>query len=272
MSLNCQPCYSLNCVVPVDVETYSLDGLPPAPLPPSPATPRLPYGNETVYFSVGCAPGETASYSGTLPNWITLDTVNNRFVGASGYYRGTTRDEANESAQAALNQFGQNALDTGSVSCTPPTTLVDWSQLLWSVPSLIEVLGTASFTPDSIVSDTCEAISNSGDMAGACVGTNSATVSYNGTGCNCTATVTKVTSGLAASNVGSIRMLINIGGIWTTLLTYTSDSSVPDGTVVVPFSVPDTGGVAGTILVDWVTASSIAGVASCDFSVTFANL
>lgn len=76
--------------------------------------------NGPVYFDMNCAEGETIDFTGTLPDWITLDTVNNRLVGAGGVFSGTDTDNATEIAQAALDAFANDSITSGDLTCTSP--------------------------------------------------------------------------------------------------------------------------------------------------------
>lgn len=82
------------------------------------------FGNDQVVFDVGCAAGETASFSGTLPSWITLDDVNNQLVGAAGTFTGASSAAANAAAQSALDSFGNQQIALGNLTCAPPSVCV----------------------------------------------------------------------------------------------------------------------------------------------------
>lgn len=81
---------------------------------PSPAT------NTVVYFVHACAPGETLSYSGTLPSWITIDTANSRLVGAAGTFVSNTVASATAIAQATLNGWANQHLLDLTLTCATP--------------------------------------------------------------------------------------------------------------------------------------------------------
>ena len=110
-----QSCQAIDCVVPDDLRVYSLQGLPPQPLPPVPP-PQFPFFNEAVYYNNVCSAG-SLSFTGTLPNWITLEVGNNQFVGAANTFGGLTVESATAAAQTALNQFVQANLVNGNISC-----------------------------------------------------------------------------------------------------------------------------------------------------------
>lgn len=108
-------CQVIDCQVPDDLGIYSLQGLPPENLPPVPPPP-FPFFNQEVVFAPICSSG-TPTFSGALPNWITLDSANNRLIGAAGVIGGITQADANNNAQQALNQFAQTNLANGNLTC-----------------------------------------------------------------------------------------------------------------------------------------------------------
>lgn len=74
--------------------------------------------NEEVYYPFPCPEGETITFNGTLPSWITLDTVNSRLVGAAGTFTGETVALATATAQFNLNSFGDAAVTAGDLECS----------------------------------------------------------------------------------------------------------------------------------------------------------
>ena len=108
-------CQAIDCQVPDDLRIYSLQGLPPSNLPAFPPAP-MPFVNEQVVFTPICASG-TPTFSGNLPNWITLDADNNKLIGSAGVIGGQTQAIANSIAQQALNQFAQTNLANGNLTC-----------------------------------------------------------------------------------------------------------------------------------------------------------
>lgn len=86
---------------------------------PSPTPSPSPFGNDEVYHDGNCAAGETLTYSGILPGWITIDTNNNRLVGAAGVYRERSQSSANNAAQMAMDAFAANAIAAGQLTCEP---------------------------------------------------------------------------------------------------------------------------------------------------------
>ena len=108
-------CQAIDCQVPDDLRIYSLQGLPPENLPPVPPPP-FPFLNQEVVFAPICSSG-TPTFSGALPNWITLDADNNQLIGEAGVIGGITQADANANAQQALNQFAQTQLSNGNLTC-----------------------------------------------------------------------------------------------------------------------------------------------------------
>lgn len=87
------------------------DSIPPS-LPPAPG-----FLNQTVYYAP-CYEGQVLTYTGPpLPSWVSLDSVNNRMVGASGYFAGSTQANANSYAQIAINNFSNSAILDGILEC-----------------------------------------------------------------------------------------------------------------------------------------------------------
>lgn len=113
---NCEPCQIIACVVPKDLLQYSLQGLPPQPLPPAIPVPAPKFGNDAVYYDVPCE-GGTLTFTGTLPGWITLDVPGNRLVGAPGTFLSNTKAAATAAAQAAINTFGAAQVLAGNLVC-----------------------------------------------------------------------------------------------------------------------------------------------------------
>ena len=109
---DCQPCGLIDCINPDDFSVYTIQNnlVPVQPVPP-------PFYNETVYFPYPCDQGQTLQYTGTLPGWITLDTVNSQIVGAAGQYQGINQADANLIAQAALDQFANISITAGTLTC-----------------------------------------------------------------------------------------------------------------------------------------------------------
>lgn len=73
--------------------------------------------NSAVYFNVDCPEGTTLTFDGDLPGWITIDTANSRLVGASGVFIGDTTEEANQKAQEAIDDFGNEQTGLGNLTC-----------------------------------------------------------------------------------------------------------------------------------------------------------
>ena len=108
----CDPCGEIDCVIPSDYSLYDLEDCIPGPT-------TNPFINEAVYFPITpCSGGASPSFTGTLPSWITLDTVNIRFVGASGTFSAQSVAAATLVAQTALNSFGAAQVAAGNLVCT----------------------------------------------------------------------------------------------------------------------------------------------------------
>ena len=108
-------CQAIDCEVPDDLRLYSLQGFPAEA--PSTVPPIYTFFNQAVFFSGICSTG-SLSFTGSLPNWITIDSANNRVIGAAGVIGGTTQAEANANAQLALDQFVSANLANGNLSCS----------------------------------------------------------------------------------------------------------------------------------------------------------
>lgn len=121
----CVPCDTLNCVGDDDYGTYTLQDR----VIPVPGT----FFNQAVFYSPGCEEGFTLEFSGTLPGWISIDTENNRLVGASGTFSATTQAEATALAQNALDAFASAAIAGGTLSCEPPVAPCGAAQQCLSV-------------------------------------------------------------------------------------------------------------------------------------------
>lgn len=72
-----------------------------------------------VYFN--CDPGTIMTFIGVLPDWITLDTVNNRLVGAAGSFIAIDSATATIMAQSALNLFGTQQISLETLFCGIPS-------------------------------------------------------------------------------------------------------------------------------------------------------
>lgn len=108
----CRPCQEIICVNPDLLESYGLQGH--VTTPTAPVLPIEPYGNQAVFYSP-CSEAETLSTTADLPSWITLDSENNRLVGAANTYRAANPTSATATAQAALNAWG--AANTECATC-----------------------------------------------------------------------------------------------------------------------------------------------------------
>lgn len=125
-----EPCQLIDCMIPDDLQIYSLQGYIPTPLP-QPVPLATHFKNATIYFNNVCGSGDTLSFTGSVPGWITLDIPGNRFVGAAGTFGGQTQALADSTAQSSLNQFVTFNLANGTVVCTTPPPPLGDPQLLW---------------------------------------------------------------------------------------------------------------------------------------------
>ena len=115
----CNPCGEIDCVIPSDYSLYDLEDCIPGPT-------TNPFVNETVYFPITpCPPGETLSFSGTLPSWITLDLIGSQFVGSAGTFSAQSTTAATLVAQTAINEFGAAQLAAGTITCQSASLCLD---------------------------------------------------------------------------------------------------------------------------------------------------
>jgi hypothetical protein len=122
----------IDCAVPDDLRVYSLQGLPPEPLPPV-IPPDFKYSNSQITNNY--CPGNAVSFTGSLPSWLTVDGEN--LIVAAGAFKGISQAKADSSAQSALDNFIATNVANGSLTCaTPydcggnPTTL---GGLVWTI-------------------------------------------------------------------------------------------------------------------------------------------
>jgi hypothetical protein len=118
------PCQLIDCVVPDDLQIYSLQGFIPGP-PPSNAPVAGKFRNSVVYYPGVCPAGKTPAFSGTMPSWISLDATNNQFIGKSGVFSGLTQAQANGFAQSALNNFVSQNVALGNITCASASPTVE---------------------------------------------------------------------------------------------------------------------------------------------------
>ena len=136
-------CQSIVCTVPDDLLQYSLQGLPPQPVPAPITIVPGEVGNGPVYFDVPC--DGVLVYKGTLPSWIILDAANNRLIGQSGVFPGDTQADADAAAQSALNNFGNIQIAAGLLVChgAPPPPVYGNATVYYNVTC---TTGTLTFT------------------------------------------------------------------------------------------------------------------------------
>lgn len=97
-------------------------GTTPNPNPSPPPNPAPAFFNQEVSFVQECPVGDTLEFTGALPSWIFLGS--DALVGAAGTFGGATQAEANTTAQAILNDFGNAALVSGELTCAGPSCLI----------------------------------------------------------------------------------------------------------------------------------------------------
>lgn len=76
--------------------------------------------NEEVTYIFTCDVDRSPGFSGSLPAWITSNTVLNvmTFTGAAGTFQGNSQAAANGTAQAALDGWVQQQIDEELLECT----------------------------------------------------------------------------------------------------------------------------------------------------------
>lgn len=121
-----KPCQVIDCAVPDDLRVYSLNGLPPEPLPPVPP-PDFKYSN--LQITNNYCPGSSVSFTGSLPSWLSIDGEN--LIVAAGAFKGMTQIGADNSAQAALANFIATNVANGRLICgsppAPPAIIIQGS-------------------------------------------------------------------------------------------------------------------------------------------------
>jgi hypothetical protein len=104
----CDPAPSqvIDCTQPDEFSIYQLQGA--APSAPLPNNGLLPFANQTVYLKNFCSVGNPFFLGTNLPQWITVDTVNNQIIGGPGMFRGETQADADAAAVAGLQSICNN--------------------------------------------------------------------------------------------------------------------------------------------------------------------
>lgn len=97
--------------------------------PGSAENPIPNFGNEEVLFIHLCDNG-TLGFEGSLPSWITFDSSDSELVGAPDSFFGRTQGEANQIAQASLNAFGTEVLNSGDMFCPVGPA---WGNIVWTL-------------------------------------------------------------------------------------------------------------------------------------------
>jgi len=96
-----ESCQLIGCDLPDPYALYSLQGIPPQ-VNPTPQPPVQQFVNNVVYITNYCASGLPYFFGTNLPPWITVDSANNRLIGAAGNFRGGTQADADAAAIAGL--------------------------------------------------------------------------------------------------------------------------------------------------------------------------
>lgn len=76
--------------------------------------------NDQVVYNFTCPVGQTPSFTGTPPTWITWDQANSRLVGAANTFTGTTVQGATATAQNALDTYAALAISNLQLTCSMP--------------------------------------------------------------------------------------------------------------------------------------------------------
>jgi hypothetical protein len=93
-----------------------------AVLPPNNPPPLSPFfTNAEVFATLPCGECEAATYTGTLPWYLSIDPTNNHLVFATGVIAADTQAEADAAAQAFVNNFKAAAISAGKIVCTTCT-------------------------------------------------------------------------------------------------------------------------------------------------------
>lgn len=245
-----QECRLVQCALDPDYDVYELQDLP-IPEPPI-------VFNDVVYYSAGCAEDQTLTYDGTLPSWITIDAENNRLVGAANTYQAATQAQANNFAQAALNQFAATAIGDDLLTCSGAISGPDWNSLVWGAPTV---------TPSTPIpgSSSVSSLNNTFHIAFAypvAPGSSTsgqvldwgASLAYTGPAANCN--INLLVAGLNPDQIFGAFYVLNIssdvGGVALQVVI-----APGAGTIDYPFSFPDcSGGANITITIQMIGTSS----------------
>lgn len=222
--------------------------------------------NQAQSEVVGCEEGEVLTYSGNLPSYLSLNILTSAVVFQAGIVGGATQAEANAAAVSILHAFVVQAEADGKFSCNAGDC-PDWTTLLWDVASVFTDHATGSFNPSSASQDNFDAAGQTEIFfeAQAVVG-NTATIDYNGTGCNCNLHV-EITS----NDGGGAVVTVNSSADGEILFAVISGAV---GSYDFPFAIPDTLSVLTTLTVTVSLAVTSDGVTSSGvaFTGTFESL
>lgn len=81
------------------------------------------FNNEAVFYQMNCAEGETIAFAGTLPAWLSINTGNNRVIGAAGVFSATSTELATAAAQEAIDTWAAGQIQLGNLTCDAPSDI-----------------------------------------------------------------------------------------------------------------------------------------------------
>lgn len=201
----------------------------------------IPTGTVGVAFSYslvstgGDAPRTFTLVGGALPSGLSLSQF--------GTISGTP-------TTAESTDFFVKVVDGNGSSCTfelqmtvNPSVCPVWANLTWGVPTLLTLgTGVATFTPNSANSDSFDCLANGPALLDAATSQNTASFSYNGTGCSCRLDFVMDKAG----NPGDLAGGVSISIVPFQLLLV---NTTPNGAGTVFFSLPNTGGIPMVITI-----------------------
>lgn len=97
-----------------------------------PTIPKL-YGNQPVYFQLGCDSPNVPALIGTIPTGVSLDSVNRRVVLAAGTIKDESQALSNAAAQIYLDSFCNDAMVRGNLQCNSVPPVLTFSNNLFFI-------------------------------------------------------------------------------------------------------------------------------------------